>query len=213
MFFLSPNFLAMCVGVNPLSALILSTHWALSIRKCMSFSSGKYSHMTFLFNFSYSISGNFMSKTLAFLVSFSNVLIFSHFWSISLSFSSTLWKMGLTSKLFVQFFWFICFGDFFWWFVCLLAILSLISKSYFFLFSNCFLWNNLFLICRYVMFFQLSENFVNGFESGGRLHFFCFLSYLYFPLSSFWMALSLFSSAFLVGGYTQISAELLPIHI
>ena len=205
----------MCVGVNPLSALMLGTHWALSIWKCMSFSSGKFSHMIFLFNFSYSLSGNFMSKTLAFLVWFSNVLIFSHFWSIPLSFSSTLWKMGLASKLFVQFFWLICFGDFLviCLFVCLLAILSLISKVIF-LFSNCFFWNNnLFLIRRYVMFFQLSEDFVNGFESGGRLHFFCFLSYLYFPLSSFWIALSLFSSAFLVGGYTQISAELLPIHI
>lgn len=191
---------------------MLGTQWAPSKWECASFSLGKSSHTISLFSISHSLSGNVLwDRHWPFWVGRSSIfLTFSYFWFISLSFSSTLWKMGLTSILFIQLVWGIFF--FFCWVFVFSFCLGLSYVSFpriNFLFSDCFFKNNnLFLIHRYDMFFQLSENFVNGFEmeEGCISSISCHIS---ISLLVLFGLLSPFSSAILGGGCIQISAELL----
>ena len=121
---------------------MLGTQWAPSKWECASFSLGKSSHMISLFSISHSLSGNVLwDRHWPFWVGRSSIfLTFSYFWFISLSFSSTLWKMGLTSILFIQLVWGIFF--FFCWVFVFSFCLGLSYVSFpriNFLFSDCFL--------------------------------------------------------------------------
>lgn len=153
-----------------------------------------------------------MSQILVFLDWSSNVLIFScllkdHFFVFLLYFLEN----GLnfqTFYCFVLFFYFDYLVFNFQEFFCLMFLSVLFNAL-------------LFLIHRYSTFSQLSKILLMTLKQR-KMHFFCFPSYLHFPLSFSLFSLPLplthalshtFSSVFLIKGYPHISEELLPIHI